>query len=92
MKRVLWQPVRVVDEAWLAPLGFEPETRQFSPHLTIARVKEVRPTDRSAVRHALRVDPGKIGGCEVVTATLFVSRPTSIGSQYEVLLPILLNR
>ena len=75
----------------LAPLGFEPETRQFSPHLTIARVKEVRPPERSMMRHVLREDPGKVGGCEVVSATLFVSRPTSIGSEYEVLLPILLN-
>jgi 2'-5' RNA ligase len=75
----------------LTPLGFEPETRQFSPHLTIARVKEVRPSDRSTMRHVLREDPGDVGGCEVVSATLFVSRPTSIGSQYAVLLPILLK-
>jgi 2'-5' RNA ligase len=75
----------------LAPLGFQPETRQFSPHLTIARVKDIRPPERSAMRNALREDPGEIGGCEVASATLFVSRTTSIGSQYEVLLRIGLN-
>ena len=76
----------------LAPLGFEPETRQFSPHLTIARVKELRVPDRSIMRHVLREDPGSVGGCEVVSATLFVSRPTSFGSQYETLSPVLLDR
>jgi len=32
----------------LLPLGFEPEKRPYSPHLTIARIKDVRPPDRVA--------------------------------------------
>ena len=72
----------------LSPLGFEPEKRQFSPHLTIARVKEVRPPDAAAMRRALQGIDDDVGECEVLSATLFVSRPTPTGSQYEVLLPI----
>jgi 2'-5' RNA ligase len=75
----------------LIPLGFEPESREYSPHLTIARVKEVQPHDRTAVRHALLEGPD-VGECEVASATLFASRLTPSGSQYEVLLPILLDR
>ena len=39
-----------VEEA-MHPLGFEPETRRFRPHLTFARLKEV---DRQAVVRYLR--------------------------------------
>jgi len=76
----------------LMPLGFEPESREYSPHLTIARVKEVRPPDRTAMRRALREGQDEVGGCEVVSATLLASRLTPSGSQYAVLLPILLDR
>lgn len=75
----------------LGPLGFEPEKRHYSPHLTIARVKDIRPQEAAAVRRVLREDDDGVGECEVVSATLFVSRPTSRGSQYEVLLPIRLQ-
>lgn len=34
-------------EAGLTPLGFQPETRPFTPHLTLARVRDyARPDDR----------------------------------------------
>ena len=71
----------------LMPLGFEPESRQFSPHLTIARVKDVRPPDAAAMRRALREATDEVGECEVLSATLFTSRPASTGSQYNALLP-----
>ena len=38
----------------LLPLGFEPENRPFSPHLTIARVKDIRPSHAAALRQVLR--------------------------------------
>ena len=76
----------------LMPLGFEPEKRQYSPHLTIARVKDVRPPDAAAMRRALRENDDDVGECEVLSATLFVSRPTRTGSQYEGQLPIVLGR
>ena len=67
----------------LLPLGFEAETRPFSPHLTIARVKEVRPHDARVMRGLLREVAVDLGGCEVQCATLFVSRPTRTGAEYE---------
>src|SRR5262245_40583086 len=36
----------------LAPLGYEPETREFSAHLTLARIKEVQPGTSRSVREA----------------------------------------
>lgn len=72
----------------LMPLGFEPEKRPFSPHLTIARVKEVRSPGAAAVRRVLREATGDVGTCEVRSATLFASRATQTGSQYEALLQL----
>ena len=65
----------------LVPLGFEPEGREYNPHLTIARVKDVRPPGRTAMRRALREGTDDIGGCEVASATLFASRLTPRGSE-----------
>jgi RNA 2',3'-cyclic 3'-phosphodiesterase len=76
----------------LTPLGFEPENRPLSPHLTIARVKDIHPRDRAGMRQILRETAEDVGECEVVSATLFASRPTPTGSQYEALLPILVER
>ena len=75
----------------LVPLGFEPDGREYNPHLTVARVKDVRPPGRTAMRRALREGTGDIGECEVAKATLFASRLTPRGSEYEVLLPIPLD-
>ena len=36
-----------------------PRSRPYSPHLTIARVKDIRPPGRAAVRRALREDDGR---------------------------------
>jgi 2'-5' RNA ligase len=76
----------------LVPLGFEPEKRPFSPHVTIARIKEVRPADGTAMRRALREITGSVGECEVKSATLFTSRTLPEGSQYEALMPVVLRR
>lgn len=69
----------------LLPLGFEPEKRPFSPHLTIARVKDIRPSHTPVLRKVLRDVDDDVGECQVASATLFRSRPTPTGSEYEAL-------
>lgn len=70
----------------LTPLGFRAEKRAYSPHLTIARVKDARPSDFTAIRRTL-ADPIDVGGeCDIRIVTLFRSRTAPSGSQYEVLL------
>jgi 2'-5' RNA ligase len=76
----------------LAPLGFAPEARPYSPHLTIARVKETRPRDARALRGPLAEVATDVGACEVECATLFVSRPTRTGAEYEPLRRVQLAR
>jgi RNA 2',3'-cyclic 3'-phosphodiesterase len=74
----------------LIPLGFEPEKRPYAPHVTIARIKtkDVRPAEAASMRRALRDATGDLGTCEVRSATLFASRATQTGSQYEALLQL----
>ena len=76
----------------LVPIGFAPEARPYSPHLTIARVKEVRPQDARVIRGLLGEVATDVGGCEVQCATLFVSRPTRTGANYEPLSRVQLAR
>ena len=66
----------------LAPLGYRPEARAFSPHLTVARVKEPGRAAR-AVRQALAEEPGNCGQVQVRALTLFRSRLSSHGAVYE---------
>jgi len=90
--RAIWLGLAAGDDALLAvhtelgprllPLGFEPEKRPFSPHLTIARVKDVRGRDAAAMRRILIADD-PVGECDVRSAALLLSRPTPAGSQYE---------
>ena len=71
----------------LPALGFEPEKRAYSPHLTLARVKEIRSADAIALRSAL----GKaraLGSFDAPFVTLFRSRLSPKGSQYESLLRV----
>lgn len=72
----------------LGTLGFPPEQRPYSPHLTIARVKDVRRSDGAAVRAALTANFGDIGEYTVPWITLFRSQSTSSGSRYEHLLRV----
>jgi RNA 2',3'-cyclic 3'-phosphodiesterase len=67
----------------LVPLGFAPEARPYSPHLTIARVKDARPRDARAMRGVLGKVAADVGVGEVQWVTLFVSRPTRTGAEYE---------
>jgi 2'-5' RNA ligase len=72
----------------LAPLGFRPEDRPFSPHLTIGRAKDVHRADASTIRRILRDARFEPASGEIRHATLFKSRTLPNGSQYEVLLRV----
>jgi 2'-5' RNA ligase len=69
----------------LQPLGFEPECRQFSAHLTIARVRDVA---RGAARDARAIIGAASvpdASCLVTRVTLFRSHLSPKGSRYEAL-------
>jgi 2'-5' RNA ligase len=69
----------------LQPLGFEPERRPFSAHLTIARVKDV---PRAAARDARAIATAASvpdASCLVTRVTLFRSHLSPKGSRYEAL-------
>jgi 2'-5' RNA ligase len=73
----------------LAPLGYEPEHREYSAHLTLARVKEGPP--RSSVadfRRLLREVPADAGRSRVAAVTLFRSRLSPKGAAYEPVLRV----
>jgi 2'-5' RNA ligase len=73
----------------LRPLGFEPERRPYSAHLTIARVKEVsRAIPYRALREMLQTIPARPGRSRTTDVTLFRSRLSPKGSNYEALLRI----
>ena len=67
--------------ARLGPLGFAPEARPYSPHLTIGRVKNIHRRDAAGLRGALASIPGEIGRCTIRHVTLFRSRTSPGGSQ-----------
>ena len=66
----------------LAPLGFPPETRAFSAHLTLARIKDARRGSGAALRQALRDVPGTGERCRISEAVVFESRLSPKGSTY----------
>lgn len=84
---------RVYDEVKdrLVPLGFEPEKRPYSPHLTIARVKDVDKGAARRVRETLADLPADCGSCRVSAVTLFRSSLSPKGASYEPLLRVPLS-
>jgi 2'-5' RNA ligase len=74
----------------LAPLGLEPERREYSPHLTIARIKDVQRRDALAVRNAVAT-PTDVFVTGVSAVTLFRSRLSPKGARYEALLRVPLS-
>jgi RNA 2',3'-cyclic 3'-phosphodiesterase len=66
----------------LARFGFEPETRPFSAHLTLARVKDAPKGAAAAVRQAVRAVPPRAIRFNVSRATIFQSRTSPKGSRY----------
>jgi 2'-5' RNA ligase len=85
--RVLW--AGIADPADLLPalardlgerlraVGYEPEDRPFTAHLTLARLKEPRPIDLPDL-------PPSPGSFTVDRVTLFRSRLSPAGARYEV--------
>ena len=67
----------------LTPLGFEPERRPYSAHLTIARVKDSRRDAAPGIRRVLDQVPASAGTCRIEAVTLFRSRLSPKGSAYE---------
>jgi RNA 2',3'-cyclic 3'-phosphodiesterase len=70
---------QLIEEA-LAPLGFSRETRPFTPHATIARVKS---SDPSLVSSIMSLDKTSYGSCTVRGMTLKKSSLQSAGPVYE---------
>ena len=71
-------------ESAAARLGYESETRPFSPHLTIGRVRQqVRASDQQRVRAALeRTQVGDLGAAAVTAVHLFKSDLKPSGAEY----------
>jgi 2'-5' RNA ligase len=67
----------------LSRLGFEAEKRPYNPHLTIARVKDIPRAEVAAVRRILEETVADAGECRVEAVTLFKSRTSPHGAEYE---------
>jgi 2'-5' RNA ligase len=72
----------------LAPLGYEPEARGFSPHLTVARVKAITSGGAKTLRTVLASCPPALEKYSQTAVTLFRSRTSPKGAQYESLLRV----
>ena len=66
----------------LAPLGYAAEERAYSPHVTLARVKDPGRGAR-AIRQALAEEPAECGVTAASALTLFRSRLSPHGAVYE---------
>jgi 2'-5' RNA ligase len=68
--------------ARLAPLGLEPERRKYHPHVTIGRARE---SSGGGTRARALLESGNLhaGSCGVSHITLFQSRLSPRGAQYE---------
>jgi RNA 2',3'-cyclic 3'-phosphodiesterase len=75
----------------LMPLGYEPDTRAYSPHLTIARAKAVRGKDVGRIRRLFEAGQPDLGECTVDAVTLFRSSPAPTGPHYERLMRVRLG-
>jgi RNA 2',3'-cyclic 3'-phosphodiesterase len=66
----------------LADLGFEPESRAFSAHVTLARARDARSRGGGDVRKVVSQITCVPARCRVSHATTFESRPSTRGPQY----------
>ena len=99
--RVLWiglkegfaslQAIHHELNARLRPLGFQPEDRPFSAHLTLARVKDAPRKSAALVRSAVRSIDVAEARCHIGHATVFESRLSPRGSTYTALIEIPLS-
>jgi 2'-5' RNA ligase len=72
----------------LAPLGFAPERRRFSAHLTLARVSAAPGGAARTVRQALAALHARSVRCTVAGATVFQSRLSPNGAVYQPLFDV----
>ena len=88
--RILWAGVQGADallqlandtEASLEPLGVKKEERAFSPHLTLARIKNPVPLQRLR-RKVQEMQPASLGAFPVSRFVLYQSEPGSNASSY----------
>ena len=96
--RVLWiglneglASLRAMHEAFnrrLLPVGFEPEARPFSAHLTLARIKDAPGASSAAIREAIRHIRPAPARSHVTEAVVFDSRTSPQGSTYTPLLRV----
>ncbi len=81
-------------EGVLIPLGFTPEDRRFSPHLTLGRVRDTAtPSERRCLGEAVSWMEAEISSdFEVSTISLMRSRLTREGALYNCLASATLGR
>jgi 2'-5' RNA ligase len=72
----------------LAPLGFEPEHRAFSAHLTLARISDAPRGSAKAIRQAVEAVRPEPVRCFVTSARVFQSRLSAKGASYHALLDV----
>lgn len=75
----------------LAPLGFLPERRAYTAHLTIARIKDPGRGTAKAIRDTLAALPSDCGTMGIAVVTLFRSRLSPRGATYEPVLRVPLS-
>lgn len=68
-------------EARTTDLGFDPETHEFTPHVTLARMNDAR--SKEAVREAVTERDPEVGSLRVEELRLTESTLTSDGPEYE---------
>jgi 2'-5' RNA ligase len=74
--------------ARLAPVGFLPEGRGYTAHLTIGRVKDPGGAKPRELRELLHAVPADCGTSRICALTLFRSRLSPRGAAYEPLLRV----
>lgn len=72
----------------LLPLGYQPEARPYSPHLTVGRVKDAGGRDGRHAREIISRAPGPVVSARIDSVTLFRSHLSSRGSTYEALMRV----
>jgi len=72
----------------LLPLGFPPEDRPYTAHLTLARVQDARKRSTAEIRRTIAAARPPAVRCRVSHATVFESRLSPKGATYHPLLRV----